>query len=126
MQAMLYAGIMPWKACYAVKHARRLREWGCTVDDELWNELGEEVPAEWDDDQPARKRTGKPVPPGDYFTVIKGLSVCMNVSSEMSIQQCCHLLARRYCRQKVSWCCAAWLTWLAVLDTPLQPTVSQI
>lgn len=33
-------------------------------DEDLWDELGEEVPAEWDDDKPTRKRTGKPVPPG--------------------------------------------------------------
>lgn len=46
---------------------------GCTADEELWDELDEEVPAEWDDDQPARKRTGKPVPPGEYFTIIRGV-----------------------------------------------------
>lgn len=45
---------------------------GCTVDEDLWDELGEEVPAEWDDDKPTRKRTGKPVPPGEYFTIIRG------------------------------------------------------
>lgn len=57
---------------------------GCAVDEELWDELGEEIPAEWDDDQPARKRTGKPVPPGEFFTIIRGVpnmsivkSVCM-------------------------------------------------
>ncbi|KAA6419711.1 MAG: hypothetical protein FRX49_10435 [Trebouxia sp. A1-2] len=44
---------------------------GC-VDEELWEEIGDEVPAAWDDSLGSRQSRGKPVSPGDYFTVIKG------------------------------------------------------
>lgn len=37
--------------------------------------MGEEVPAKWDDAKPSGTRTSKPVPPGEYFTIVKGLSV---------------------------------------------------
>ncbi|KAL0022739.1 hypothetical protein WJX77_009701 [Trebouxia sp. C0004] len=41
-------------------------------DEELWEEVGDEVPAAWDDSLGSSKSKGKPVQPGDYFTVIKG------------------------------------------------------
>ncbi len=46
------------------------------ADDDLWEEIGEEVPAAWDDSQGSTKSKDKPVPPGDYFTVVKGQHVC--------------------------------------------------
>ncbi|KAL0053862.1 hypothetical protein WJX82_000155 [Trebouxia sp. C0006] len=41
-------------------------------DEDLWEEVGDEVPAAWDDNLGSSKSRGKPVPAGDYFTVIKG------------------------------------------------------
>ena len=52
---------------------------GC-VDEELWEEVGDEVPA-WDDSLGSSKAKGKPVPPGDYFTVIKGCHTVSSLSS---------------------------------------------
>lgn len=40
------------------------------ADDDLWEEVGEEVP--WQDSEPVVKTKGKAVPPGEYFTVVKG------------------------------------------------------
>ena len=45
-------------------------------DDVLWDEIGEEVPAQGDNDQGSRKRKGRAVPPGEYFTVVKGTAPC--------------------------------------------------
>jgi len=53
---------------------------GC-VDEELWEEVGDEVPAAWDDSLESSKAKGKPVPPGKYFTVIKGCYLVSSLSS---------------------------------------------
>ncbi len=53
---------------------------GC-VDEDLWAEVGDEVPASWDDSLGSSKSKGKPVPPGDYFTVIKGCHPVSSLSS---------------------------------------------
>lgn len=53
---------------------------GC-VDEDLWEEVGDEVPAAWEDSLGSSKSKGKPVPPGDYFTVIKGCHPVNSLSS---------------------------------------------
>ena len=53
---------------------------GC-VDEDLWEEVGDEVPAAWEDSLGSSKSKGKPVPPGDYFTVIKGCHPVSSLSS---------------------------------------------
>lgn len=53
---------------------------GC-VDEDLWEEVGDEVPAAWDEILGSSKSRGKPVPPGDYFTVIKGCHPVSSLSS---------------------------------------------
>ena len=53
---------------------------GC-VDEDLWEEVGDEVPAAWDNNLGSSKSRGKPVPAGDYFTVIKGCHPVSSLSS---------------------------------------------
>ena len=48
---------------------------GAVAADELWDEIGEEVPSEWEDSASQAPRKGAAVPAGDYFTVVKGTHI---------------------------------------------------
>ena len=45
-----------------------------SAEDDLWDEIGEEIPAEWADEHAPSKHSGKPVQPGEYFTIVKGVA----------------------------------------------------